>query len=246
MNTVNDGVDSRTGPRHGTGGFLTGALLGVAGLAALGTWQLDRLAQKEAMNAERRAMLVRPAVDLASLKDPARASTHRRVAVSGRFRHDREILIGPRPRRGIAGWQVITPLERDDGGVVLVDRGWVPDTKKDPQGRLDGQVTGPVTLTGFVKTVSARNPFVPDNDAAKGNWYWIDPVSMAAHLKLADVAPYWLVANRGTNPAGGPVVADGMAMPANSHLYYAIIWYALAASLCVVAFFYWRRASQSE
>lgn len=237
-------VGAGRGRRHV--GLLLFAVFCVAGLVALGTWQLDRLAQKEALIADRQAMLVLPPLDLTRDKDHTAATAYRRVTVSGRFLHAKELRMGPRVHHGNAGWKVITPLVRGDGGIVLVDRGWVPDSGKDPKTRQDGQVDGSVRLTGLVKTVSVRGPFVPDNDPAKGDWYWVDPVSMAAHLKLSGVAPYWIVADRDAGRQVGPTGADQVAMPANKHLGYAMTWYALAVSLVVLTLVYWRRASSSD
>ncbi|MDA1326630.1 MAG: SURF1 family protein [Proteobacteria bacterium] len=246
MNTMNDRAATPKARRSGPYGFLTGAILGIAGLVALGTWQLDRLAEKDALIADRQAMLVQPPLDLTHLTDVPIKIAYRRVIISGYFLHEKELRIGPRSRRGTAGWQVITPLRRMDGGIVFIDRGWVPDRRKNPQSRQEGQMGGPVTLTGLVKSGGVRGAFVPDNDAAKGDWYWIDPAAMAAHLGLAGVAPYWIVANRDRDRPAGPIGSDRVAMPANNHLQYAIIWYALAASLCAFAFAYWRRASAGE
>lgn len=239
---MSDGSLEVEGRRRGPYGFLFAAIIGIAGLVALGTWQLDRLAEKEALIAERKAMLVLPPLYLTRFTDVSAIIAYRRVTVTGQFLHDKELQVGPRSRRGSSGWQVVTPLRRADGGIVLIDRGWVPGNQKDPQSRLDGQVAGRMTVTGFVKRVTARGPFAPDNVATKGDWYWTDPGAIAAHLDLADVAPYWIVAARDGDRPVGPIGIDRVAMPVNNHLQYAITWYALAASLSVLALVYWRRA----
>lgn len=228
-------------------GFALFAVLGVVGLAALGTWQLVRLSEKEALIANRLAMLARPPLDLARLKNVPADIAYRRVVVRGIFLHDRELRVGPRSHDGQPGWQVITPLRRaDGGGIVLVDRGWVPDSRKDPKTRPEGQVKGPVTLTGFVRRVTPHGAFVPDNDPARGDWYWVDPAAMAAQLGLSGVAPYWIVASSASGRRGGPVGADAPAMPPNNHLGYAITWFGLAASLCVLAAVFWRRVTTGK
>lgn len=227
-------------------GFLVFAAFGIAGLAGLGTWQLDRLSRKESLIADRQAMLARPPLDLARLEDAGDPPAYRRVTVSGRFLHDKELRVGPRSRRGRAGWQVVTPLKRANGGIILVDRGWVPDDRKDPRSRLEGQVTGTATVTGFVNRAAARGPFAPDNDPARGDWFRIDPPAMARSLDLPDVAPYWIVAARDRDRPVGPVGNDRVAMPPNNHLIYAVTWYALAAVLAVLAFVYWRRVPPPE
>lgn len=222
-------------------GFLICALLGVAGLVALGTWQLDRLAYKEALIADRQAALALPPLDLAQIPANPEALAYRRVRVTGRFLLENELPIGPRSRRGRPGWEVISPLLRADGSVVLINRGWVADSHKEAIKRKPEPVAGTVTVTGYLKLPTRPSAFAPDNDPAKGNWYWVDPAAMAAHLKLEKVAPYWVMALRDRDRMTGPAGIDRVAMPANNHLKYAVTWYALALSLSVLAFIYWRR-----
>lgn len=74
-----------------------------------------------------------------------------RVVVSGRFDPKHQFLLDNRIENGEAGYEVLTPLELEDGRVLLVDRGWVPFTgyrSRLPDVRLD--TSGPVRLTGRI------------------------------------------------------------------------------------------------
>lgn len=51
-----------------------------------------------------------------------------RLSVTGRYDPERQFLLDNRTHAGNAGYEVLTPLVRPDGRVLLVDRGWVPFT----------------------------------------------------------------------------------------------------------------------
>ena len=51
-----------------------------------------------------------------------------RVGVVGRLDADHQFLLDNRSYQGRPGYEVLTPLQRPNGRVVMVDRGWVPFT----------------------------------------------------------------------------------------------------------------------
>jgi surfeit locus 1 family protein len=72
-----------------------------------------------------------------------------RVTVVGRFDPEHQFLLDNRTNNGNPGYEVLTPLDRLDGRIVLVDRGWVPFTGS--RARLPDiamQLSGPVKVTG--------------------------------------------------------------------------------------------------
>ncbi len=232
------------GARRPGAGFAVTALGAIAILIALGTWQVDRMHRKRGLIAERQAMLSRPATAIA---DPATAASFQPVSLTGTFRHDAELLVGPRTRKGRAGWRVITPFAlARGGGTVLVDRGWVSRDRKAPEQRRDGQVAGAVTIRGIVRFPGPRGMFTPDNEPEKGQWFRVSPGEMAARLKLGDVAGWWLAANDAPNPGGWPKGGEAAAPPPDDHLYYAITWYVLAFAAAVIATILWLRGRSSQ
>lgn len=125
---------------------------------------------------------------------------YRRVVCQGRFRHDLEMLVGPRMRDGEDGYMVVTPLERkDDGGsTVLVNRGWIPKRLRDQRKRaVDAMPEGEVFVEGLLRKPWKKNMFTPENRPDKGEFYFPDVKQMAA---LTGAQPVWIEATMGRWP----------------------------------------------
>ncbi len=202
-------------------------------MVALGVWQLERLEWKTALMAERAARLDAPAITEPATLDPV-ADTFRRASVAGTFLHDKEMYLAARSMRGNIGYHVVTPLRREAGGHVLVNRGWVPLDRKAPAARQDGQIEGTVTITGIVRGPVDRTMFTPDNDPAANTWFIIDTDAMAAHAGLASVAPWTMDADAAVNPGGFPIGGQTRAILRNGHWQYALTWLLLAVALVVI------------
>lgn len=108
---------------------LLAAVVALAVTARLGVWQLDRAAQKTAMQAEidERARLpelreTELAVDAAL----APAQFGRLARLRGRWLTDKTVYLDNRVMMDRVGFFVVTPLVLASGSSVLVQRGWVP------------------------------------------------------------------------------------------------------------------------
>lgn len=132
---------------------LAAALLAVALTARLGTWQLARAAEKEALQAalEARGTLpALPAPELARTAAAAAEQLHRRVTLTGHWRPELTIFLDNRQMNGRPGFFVLTPLELTPGDAVLVQRGWAP------RHRLDRALLPEVPTPAGAVTVSGR------------------------------------------------------------------------------------------
>ena len=210
------------------------ALAALLVLVSLGTWQVERLRWKEALIAERDAQLAAPGALL-----PARADwpawDFRRVEVRGAFRHDLEQLFGASGHGGQVGHHVLTPLLRADGSALLVDRGWVPADRYHPATRREGQLEGPVTITGIARYRGEHtaNWFTPANQPEQGMWFSYDLPALEEALGLT-LLPVVVEADDRPNPGGLPIGGMTRTALTNNHLQYAITWYGLALTLVAV------------
>lgn len=105
--------------------LLAASVAASLGTARLGVWQLDRAAQKTALQqAQQQQSALPPLVQLPRGAEPV--PLHRRVRLQGRWSAAHTVYLENRQMFGRPGFFVLTPLLLDDGAAVLVQRGWLP------------------------------------------------------------------------------------------------------------------------
>jgi len=212
------------------------ALALAAGTARLGVWQLDRAAEKLALQAaiEQRGKAPElTASDLTVGADAAEALHHRRIALEGVWRAEATIFLDNRQMNGQPGFFVVTPLLLTDGHAVLVQRGWLP---RDPHER--SRIAAPPTPPGRVR-VTGRIAPPPSRLLALGaeqpgpirQNLDLDTFARETGLRLRPVSVLQLDAAEAAE--GG---RDGLerhwpvpAVDVSKHQGYAFQWFALSA-----------------
>lgn len=211
--------------------------------AALGTWQVYRLQWKLALIAK-----VDARVHAAPVPAPVHgqwpqvspdADEYRRVSLHGRFLYGKTTAVQASTDLGSGSW-LLTPLQTDGGDLVLVNRGFVATAPiKLIASTAQDDPDGPqVEVIGLMRMSERGGGFLRSNEPQQNRWYSRDVQAIAAARELAPerVAPYFVDADRASsqaNAAGAPDAekpVGGLTVIAfhNSHLVYALTWYALA------------------
>ncbi len=230
------------------------ALVALAILIGLGTWQLQRRAWKEdlirqiAARAHGEPGAIVPEEQWAGWR--ADQDEFRKVRVTGTFLHALEapvygLAAGERQGAPIQGYYLITPLRLATGAIVMVNRGFIPTDLRDPARRPESLPADEVTITGLVRAPEARTSFTPDDDPAQNRWFARDPQAIAAARNLDRVAPFLIDADASPNPGGWPRGGQTPLTLPNNHLQYAVTWYGIALTLIgVFTAFAWRRLKE--
>ncbi|WBL79419.1 SURF1 family protein [Bradyrhizobium xenonodulans] len=203
-------------------------------LIALGVWQIERRAWKLALIDRVEQRVHAPAQPIPSPAVWPAVSTandeYRHVSVAGRFLHDRETLVQAVTEEGPGYW-VLTPLQRNDGTQVLVNRGFVPSERRDASTRRDGNPDGQVAITGLLRMTEPKGGFLRNNVPQHNRWYSRDIAAIAAARGLENVAPFFIDADAGSQSGPGPIGGLTVVRFPNNHLIYALTWFALAFML---------------
>lgn len=219
-------------------------------LVSLGTWQVERLQWKEALITKMEAMRHAAPISLHALSQmpkPDLEAEYRPLTVRGRFDHAGEQYFYA-THDGQVGYHVYTPLIMAEGRVLFVNRGFVPEDRKDAAKRAEGQIAGEVDITGLYRRELAEKPswLVPENEPQKRLYFWKDLAAMAkaANVPEGRLEHFFLDADATPNPGGWPKGGVTQVELPNNHLSYAVTWYGLAATLLVVSVLAIRRKAR--
>lgn len=225
-------------------GFVVVILAIAAICAGLGTWQLFRLAEKQEQIARIEQRSSQPAESLPPVAewvgfDPE-VWDYRHTRLTGTFRNDQTILVftalsDPRGKQEGPGYWVVAPLVLTSGGVVYVNRGFVPESLKVSFADGGPVESGEQTVSGILRRPEAANMFTPGVDRANRIEWVRDPSRFAgiSDASLTPVLPAYLDADAGEPgalPQGGETVFD---VP-NRHFEYALTWFGLAGVALVM------------
>jgi surfeit locus 1 family protein len=216
------------------------ALATVLATARLGLWQLDRAAQKSALQQSIDTSARMETLDgnaLARDERSALAQHHRPVTLRGRWSAPHTVFLDNRQMGdGRPGFFVVTPLVLNDGRAVLVQRGWVARDARErtrlpvvttPDGEiaLSGRISPPpgrlyefeAQASGRIRQNLALDSFARETGLA------LAPLSVLQTAPAAPVDDFSLRRD-------WPLPASGVA----KHHGYAFQWFGLSALVVIL------------
>ncbi len=210
-------------------------------LLGLGQWQLQRMDWKQALLARieqgqsSSVTEIRTAADLEGLTKAQ--NDYMRLRLTGTWRVDLEqywfAQVNQAPE-GLAasdkvGFHVLTPLQLEDGSLLFVDRGFVPERLRLPNARPENL---PTAITGVLRWPDERGRFDPADRPQDGIWYVRDPRAMAQAL---DIAGRDFLVEQTTPQSGWPYAGQSRLELSNRHLEYALTWFGFAIILVIIS-----------
>lgn len=217
-------------------------------LIALGFWQLDREAEKRALESRYASRSGLAPAPLFELPEAPAELAYRPVLLRGEFVRDEYLLLDNRLRDGRFGYEVIALFRLEDApGYALVNRGWVAgDSARRSLPRVETPAPGAV-IEGQVYLPPDAPFLLAEQELAVDGWPRViqavemDKLAPALAERLgAPVYPHLIRLNPGEASAlaaDWPVVN----LSPQTHRGYAVQWFTMAAVL--VLFFVLRSSN---
>ncbi len=231
--------------------WLFATLLVLAGTALcirLGIWQLDRLAQRRAFNAQVVSARAAPVLNLNhGLPENITGMEWRSVKVTGEYDFANQVALRGQYYNSELGYHLLTPL-RFGGEAVLVDRGWIPaDGNSTPQDWRNYDQTGMVTVSGQLRLGQTKPAFggvadrLPENGAKLEVWNNADVTHIASQMPYP-ILPVYLQPKPHVNDTQPPIpFQPEVDLTEGPHMGYAFQWFTFAALLFIGYPFYLRK-----
>lgn len=220
-------------------------IVAVGVMIRLGFWQLDRLEQRRAANAQVAAQLNAPLLDLNTpfSIDSLVAMEYRSVIVRGVYDPQNEMILRNQVNGSLPGYHLLTPLTIAGSNLaVIIDRGFIPMEQGAPAERARYVQAGTVAVQGILRLPHVPRYFgVPDPTLTPGQSR-LDAWNAFNLPRMQEQVPYPLLpvyieavpAQAVALDAGYPIAAASLPeLSEGSHLSYAIQWFSFAAVLAL-------------
>jgi surfeit locus 1 family protein len=205
---------------------------------ALGFWQLGRLKERRALNAEAAAARTLPLLVPDSGPTPGLLA-NRRARVSGVLDQAHEFVLRNRLVRGVPAVLIITPMRLPGSDTaVLINRGYVPAPDAMDPGSVDWSEPGPRTYTGVLLPIPDRGDGAPISRNGRETWKSLDLTAMRSRLPYPVVSLYLLT--EADSSEGAAHTLDGRVYPFRAelpaitegpHLSYGLQWFGIATAV---------------
>jgi surfeit locus 1 family protein len=238
--------------------WLIATLLVFAGTALcirLGIWQLDRLQQRRAFNAQFESARSAPELDLnQELPPDITAMEWRSVRAAGEYDFANQVALRNQYNGDQYGYHLLTPLLFDpstgsgQATAVLVDRGWIPaEGNPAPANWRKYDEPNPVEVSGQIRLGQAKPAFggvadvLPENGAKLEIWNNADLAHIIPQLPYP-VLPVYIQPAENSADNDPPIPSQpAVEITEGPHLGYALQWFTFATILFVGYPFYLRK-----
>lgn len=151
------------------------------------------------------------------------------VILQGTYLTDQQLLVRNRPHGGTAAFEVLVPFQLDDGRVFLVDRGWVPPGRDQPEPDAvpappDGEATVIVRLRPGESLPRSGRETAPDGQVPTINLPLVADAIDPQNAQPLEQSAFGVMVSEDPAPATAPAALESPSDDPGPYLSYAVQW----------------------
>ncbi|SDH37774.1 SURF1 family protein [Nitrosomonas sp. Nm132] len=200
----------------------------------LGLWQLSRANEKE-LRQERIEQYARePVIKLPTTLIKLEDFQYRQVEVRGSFIEDHAIYLDNKIYQGVAGYEILVPIKIANSSLhILVNRGWIAAGTDRLQLPAVYFPRGEVTVTGMVASPMIKAVQLSEEITADKLWINLD---FELYQKVTGLALQPILLLQQDNHIDDGLIRQWVRPDsgASKNIGYAIQWFLLAATICII------------
>jgi surfeit locus 1 family protein len=228
-------------------------LLAAIVMIRLGFWQLDRLEQRQAFNAQVLSQIDEPTLPVTSqvISSDIESLEFRMVQVQGDFDFENTLVLGNQVWQDQIGVHLLTPLKiSDTESYILVDRGWIPFDEWEARNISAYDLSGAVSIEGMLRQTQTQLGLRDCVDGSVGDppfQVWCLALETISDSLPYELLPVYLIQAPGLNQSGAPYQSiPQINITEGPHLSYAIQWFTFSAILIIGYPFFVNREMQAR
>ena len=205
-------------------------------MVSMGMWQMSRAEGKAELLARFENAASKPLREITAgaWAEPGEIE---RAQARGRFDADRQLLLDNQSHDRKPGYRVWTPLQLEHGGILVVDRGWVPSGGDRSRPPALPTPEGEVAISGYWRTVPEPGLRLDVDNCVATPWPRIVQYPTVDELRClyGEFVPGGVLLMDADVPGGFVREwASGPELSPSKHYAYAAQWFVFAALLVIL------------
>lgn len=205
-------------------------------LISLGFWQLDRSEYKENLESVIDARQKLSPINIQAAPDSIDERLYLPVIIKGKYDVEHQIYLDNRVVNHVAGFDIYTPVILEDGGAILVNRGWLKQGRTRQDLPVFDTVSGVRSFTGVLAFPPSPGLVLSQEVNDLTTWPVIMQFIDVKRIESALAYPLdsMILILNDKDPTSFHQVPIKFNTNSAKHTAYAIQWFALAITLIII------------
>ena len=161
-----------------------------------------------------------------------------KIISKGTIDRSKKIFLPAKTYNGKSGIRIGSLWTDNHGNNYLIDEGWFSDNQYE-YFKNNNEIIN-VEITGYIRFPTQKKLFTPENSIKTNEWYYYDLQQIQNYFDIPINQKFFIknMTNYSENHLFPSSIKHNFI---NNHLQYAITWFLMSISICIIFFIYFLR-----